>query len=57
MIREEIFVNIVNIQVKIKAIDAMLPNDDYILRRERQSKKGKVSEGDYMESTIKKRLE
>ena len=40
------------IKVKIKAIDAMLPNDDYFLRWERLSKRGKVAEGDYMESTI-----
>ena len=39
-------------KVKIKDIDAKLPNDDYILCLERLSKRGKVPRGDYMESTI-----
>ena len=30
----------------------MLPNDDYILRGERLSRKGNVPEGDYVKCTI-----
>ena len=39
------------IKVKIKAIDATLPDDDYILRWRRLSERGKVLEGDYMNYT------
>ena len=36
----------------MKAIDVMLPNDDYILHWKRLSKKGDVPEGDYMKCTV-----
>ena len=37
---------------EIKAIDAMLPNEDNFLRWERLSKRGKVHEGDYMKCAV-----
>ena len=41
-----------NIKVKIKAIDATLPTDNYILHWERLSKRGEVPEGDNIKCTI-----